>query len=66
MCLVSILGVVVSKASQLIFSSEISNVLSAFFIGMASNAYARSFNDVALASILSAIFFLVPGAGMSV
>lgn len=62
MCAVSIAGVTVQTMSRLMFSFDISNVIVAFCIGVLGNLYARRFKDIALATILSAILFLVPGA----
>jgi uncharacterized membrane protein YjjB (DUF3815 family) len=46
----------------MVFEKDTASAHAAFVIGLASHYYARRYNDLAIASILSGIFWLVPGA----
>ncbi|KAI8852639.1 hypothetical protein BC829DRAFT_487345 [Chytridium lagenaria] len=62
MTVASLCAFVVSLSAGSFFSPEISSMIAAFVLGIISNCWARLSNDVAIASVLAGISWLVPGS----
>ncbi|KAJ3095046.1 hypothetical protein HDU97_007328 [Phlyctochytrium planicorne] len=58
----SLCAFIVSLTSTTFFSPEIAAMISAFVLGVISNVWARATNDIAIASVLAGISWLVPGS----
>ncbi|KNE62947.1 hypothetical protein AMAG_08122 [Allomyces macrogynus ATCC 38327] len=62
MVLSSAIGLFTLLLSTSVFEKDTAAAQAAFAIGLSSHLYARKFNDIAMASLLAGIFWLVPGA----
>ncbi|KAJ3370590.1 hypothetical protein GGF31_003903 [Allomyces arbusculus] len=62
MVLSSAIGLFTLLLSTSVFEKDTAAAQAAFTIGLTSHLYARKFNDIAMASLLAGIFWLVPGA----
>ncbi|KAI8927237.1 hypothetical protein BC831DRAFT_453323 [Entophlyctis helioformis] len=62
MFVTSFIGFVVSMSTSRFMSSDLSAALSSMSLGLVANIWARYRDDIAIASVLSGIFWLVPGS----
>ncbi|KAJ8328801.1 hypothetical protein QVD99_004546 [Batrachochytrium dendrobatidis] len=58
----SFIGFMVSTISRLFFTTEMTSVFTSFSLGIVSNLLARYRDNIAIASVLAGIFWLVPGS----